>query len=78
MKFQTERISLVKWRFWFVVWSKNFATMATWLKDFSSLLAKKNNNNSNLARAQHTTMHDYSTTTMWNFMLENVYVLTDV
>ena len=37
MKFETERIYLVKWRFWFVVWS----TMATWRKDFSSLLAKK-------------------------------------
>ena len=30
MKFETERIQyLVKWRFWFVVWSKNFATVAT-------------------------------------------------
>ena len=40
MKFETVRIYLVKWRFWFVVWSKNFATVATWRKDFSSLLAK--------------------------------------
>ena len=29
MKFETVRIYLVKWRFWFVVWSKNFATVAT-------------------------------------------------
>ena len=35
MKFETERIYLVKWRFWFVVWSKNFATVT------SPLLAKK-------------------------------------
>ena len=40
MKFETVRIYLVKRRFWFVVWSKNFATVATWHKDFSSLLAK--------------------------------------
>ena len=40
MKFETERIYLVKWRFWFVVWSKNFATVATWRNDFSYLLAK--------------------------------------
>ena len=30
MKFETVRIYLIKWRFWFVVWSKNFATVATW------------------------------------------------
>ena len=41
MKFETVRIYLVKWRFWFVVWSKNFATVATWHKDFSSLLEKQ-------------------------------------
>ena len=35
MKFETVRIYLVKWRFWFVVWSKNFATVT------SPLLAKK-------------------------------------
>ena len=46
MKFETVRIYLVKWRFWFVVWSKNFATVATW--------RNKKNNNKNLARAQHT------------------------
>ena len=28
MKFETVRIYLVEWRFWFVVWSKNFATVA--------------------------------------------------
>ena len=35
MKFETVRIYLVKWRFWFVVWSKHFATVT------SPLLAKK-------------------------------------
>ena len=72
MKFETERIYLVKWRFWFVVWSKNFATMATWRKDFSSLLAKKSNNN-NLAFPKHTCLYIsltlFCTTTMWKFML---------
>ena len=29
MKFEAVRIYLVKWRFWFVVWSKNFAIVAT-------------------------------------------------
>ena len=75
MKFETVRIYLVKWRFWFVVWSKNFATVATWRKNFSSLLVKKNNK-SNLARAQHTFLYIsltlFCTTTMWNFMLENL------
>ena len=69
MKFETERIYLVKWRFWFVVWSKNFATVATWPN-------KKKNKNNNLARAHHTFLYIsltlFCTTTMWNFMLENV------
>ena len=63
MKFETERIYLVKSRFWFVVWS----TMASWRKDFSSLLAKKSNNN-NLEYPKHTfflhffdvVLHDYN------------------
>ena len=50
MKFETVRIYLVKWRFWFVVWSKNFATVATW--------RNKKNNNKNLARAHG--LHDYN------------------
>ena len=72
MKFETQRIYLVKWRFWFVVWSKNFATVATW--------PNKKNNNNRLARAHHTFLYIsftlFCTTTMWNFlahfMLENV------
>ena len=71
MKFETEGIYLVKSRFWFVVWS----TMATWRKDFSSLLAKKSNNN-NLEYPKHTFFYIsltlFCTTIMWNFMLENV------
>ena len=35
MKFETVRIYIVNWRFWFVVWSKHFATVT------SPLLAKK-------------------------------------
>ena len=78
MKFETERIYLVKWRFWFVVWS----TMATWRKDFSSLLAKK--------KATTTTLHFQSTlfcTFLWRcfarLQCETLcwkmsYVLTDV
>ena len=64
MKFETVRIYLVKWRFWFVVWSKNFATVAT--------LPNQKNNNNNLALAQHTFLYIsltlVSTTTMWNFL----------
>ena len=65
MKFETERIQyLVKWRFWFVVWSKNFATVAT--------LPNQKNSNNNLALAQHTFLYIsltlVSTTTMWNFL----------
>ena len=78
MKFETERIYLVKWRFWFVVWS----TMATWRKDFSSLLAKK--------KATTTTLHFQSTlfcTFLWSCFArlqcktlcwKMSYVLTDV
>ena len=40
MKFEAVRIYLAKWRFWLVVWSKNFATVATW--------PNQKNNNSNL------------------------------
>ena len=68
MKFETVRIYLVEWRFWFVVWSKNFATVAN--------TKQKKPNNNNLARAQHTFLYIsltlFCTTAMWNFMLEYV------
>ena len=32
MKFETVQIYLVKWRFWFVVWSQNFATLPSGVK----------------------------------------------
>ena len=74
MKFETVRIYLVKWRFWFVVWSKNFATVATWHKDFSFLLAKKQQQQP-CTCAAHSFIHFFdfvSTTTMWNLMFEYV------
>ena len=72
MKFETVRVDLVMWRFWFVVWCKTFAPVATW--------PNKNNNINNLTRPQHTILYISLTlfckTTMWNFlthfMLENV------
>ena len=86
MKFETVRIYLVKWRFWFVVWSKNFATVATWHKDFSSLLEKQQQQQP-CTCAAHFFVHFFRltlfcTTTMWNFLThlcwKMSYVLTNV
>ena len=62
MKFETVRIYLVEWRFCFVVWSKNFATVAN--------ISKKKTTTTTLDVYISLTL--FCTTTMWNFMLEYV------